>query len=150
MWWWLLSTWSVDCTPVRLGFFLFVFYFIGPLWFLSTILFLASHGLKREKKQSRTRWRVQGHRPPFNDCIFIKKGKKKRLENLERKKNKTQVVLSSPALQVSHWNVSRSDDVVIPPHPPLWPLSTSLILLCVHLHIIKQIISQSEKSNAFD
>lgn len=37
---------------------------------------------------------------------------KKRLENLERKKNKTQVVLSSPALQVSHWNVSRSDDVV--------------------------------------
>jgi len=31
-----------------------------------------------------------------------RKEKKKRLENLERKKNKTQVVLSSPALQVSH------------------------------------------------
>lgn len=68
--------------------------------------------------------------------------KKEKVGKFRKEKNKTQVVLSSPALLASHWNVSRSDDVVT--SPLLWPLSTSLILLCAHLHIIKQIISKSE------
>ena len=108
---WLHSCSAVSPLPPLVFFF---FFLLGPCGLCPPIYFWPLTAL-REKKQSYTRWRVQGRRPPFNDCILEWKKKrkwKKRLENLERKKNKTQVVLSSPALQVSHWNVSRSDDVV--------------------------------------
>lgn len=66
-----------------------------------------------------------------------------RQEKVEKNKNKTQVVLCGPALQVSPCPVVIDDVVIFV--CPLFDLSPG-ILLCVHFHIVKEMICQSEKT----
>lgn len=63
-----------------------------------------------------------------------KKKKKKVGKFRKEKKNKTQVVLGSAVLQVSHWNLSRSDDVVT--FFPCYDLSVLVWFFCVSIYIL--------------
>lgn len=96
----------------------FFFFFIGPLWlFCPPYYCWPLNSFERKSKA------VPGDVCKVVDLLLMivyskdRKTKKKKVGKFRKEKNKTQVVLSSPAPQVSHWNVSRSDDVVTFPPP---------------------------------